>query len=123
MNKPLEIEVTYQGNIARVRLRGRLDTPGVDRIEAKFTSAVVPEGRNTVVDLSEGATSRFSLMSLTAAIRKNWIIIAALTASVALAVTFYTLGQTKIYEAEATVLFDPQPPRPLGKPHRPPNRR
>ena len=26
---------------------------GVDRIEAKFTSAVVPEGRNTVVDLSE----------------------------------------------------------------------
>ena len=53
MNKPLEIEVTYQGNIARVKLRGRLDTPGVDRIEAKFTSAVVPEGRNTVVDLSE----------------------------------------------------------------------
>ena len=53
MNKPLEIEVTYQGNIARVKLRGRLDTPGVDRIEAKFSSAVVPEGRNTVVDLSD----------------------------------------------------------------------
>ena len=53
MNKPLEIEVTYTTNIARVKLRGRLDTPGVDRIEAKFTSAVVPEGRNTVVDLSE----------------------------------------------------------------------
>ena len=53
MNKPLEIEVTYTANIARVKLRGRLDTPGVDRVEAKFTSAVVPEGRNTVVDLSE----------------------------------------------------------------------
>lgn len=53
MNKPLEIEVTYTANIARVKLRGRLDTPGVDRIEAKFTSAVVPEARNTVVDLSE----------------------------------------------------------------------
>jgi len=53
LNKPLEIEVTYQGNIARVKLRGRLDTPGVDRVEAKFTAAVVPEGRNTVVDLSE----------------------------------------------------------------------
>jgi len=53
LNKPLEIEVTYTANIARVKLRGRLDTPGVDRIEAKFTSAVVPEGRNTVVDLSE----------------------------------------------------------------------
>lgn len=53
MNKPLEIEVTYTANIARVKLRGRLDTLGVDRIESKFTSAVVPEGRNTVVDLSE----------------------------------------------------------------------
>jgi anti-sigma B factor antagonist len=53
LNKPLEIEVTYAGNIARVKLRGRLDTPGVDRIESKFTAAVVPEGRNTVVDLSE----------------------------------------------------------------------
>ena len=53
MNKPLEIEVTYIANIARVKLRGRLDTPGVDRVEAKFTAAVVPEGRNTVVDLSE----------------------------------------------------------------------
>ncbi len=53
MNKPLEIEVTYTANIARVKLRGRLDTPGVDRVEAKLTSAVVPEGRNAVVDLSE----------------------------------------------------------------------
>jgi len=53
LNKPLEIEVTYTANIARVKLRGRLHTPGVDRIEAKFTSAVVPQGRNTVVDLSE----------------------------------------------------------------------
>jgi len=53
LNKPLEIEITYTANIARVKLRGRLDTPGVDRVEAKFTSAVVPEGRNTVVDLSE----------------------------------------------------------------------
>jgi len=53
LNKPLEIEVTYTANIARVKLRGRLDTPGVDRVEAKLNSAVVPEGRNTVVDLSE----------------------------------------------------------------------
>ena len=52
-NRLLEIEVTYAANIARVKLRGRLDTPGVDRVEAKLTSAVVPEGRNTVVDLSE----------------------------------------------------------------------
>jgi anti-sigma B factor antagonist len=40
-------------NIARVRLSGRLDTPGVDLIENKFTATVVPEGVSTVVDLSQ----------------------------------------------------------------------
>lgn len=40
--------------------------------------------------------------------------IAVLSTGVALAFAFYTLGQTRIYEAEATLLFDPQPPRPLG---------
>ncbi|MCK6533039.1 MAG: polysaccharide biosynthesis tyrosine autokinase [Polyangiaceae bacterium] len=35
--------------------------------------------------------------------------------AVALAVTFYTLGQTKIYRASATIQLDPNPPRPLGK--------
>jgi anti-anti-sigma factor len=34
-------------------LRGRLDSPGVDQIASKFTASVVPDGRNTVVDLSE----------------------------------------------------------------------
>jgi polysaccharide biosynthesis transport protein len=67
-----------------------------------------------LTDLSEGVSSRFSLFGVWGAIRKNWILIAALTLAAALAATFYTLGQTKIYEAEATILFDPQPPRPLG---------
>jgi capsular exopolysaccharide synthesis family protein len=48
-------------------------------------------------------------------LRKRWMLIAAITLAVALAVTFYTLGQTKIYQAEATMLFDPNPPRPLGR--------
>ena len=51
--RELEIEVSVSGSVARVKLRGRLDTPGVDRVEGKFTSAVVPGGKNTVVDLSE----------------------------------------------------------------------
>jgi capsular exopolysaccharide synthesis family protein len=34
---------------------------------------------------------------------------------VVVGVAFYTLSQTKIYQAQATILFDPQPPRPLGK--------
>jgi anti-anti-sigma factor len=49
----MEIEILVGENIARVKLRGRLDTPGVDKIESKFTTAVVPDGRNTVVDLRD----------------------------------------------------------------------
>ncbi len=47
------MEVTYAEDIARIKLRGRLDTPGVDGIETKFTASVLPDGRNAVVDLSE----------------------------------------------------------------------
>jgi anti-sigma B factor antagonist len=49
----MDIQVTLYDEIARVKLRGRLDSSGVDQIASKFTASVVPEGRNTVVDLSE----------------------------------------------------------------------
>ena len=49
----MDMEITLIDNIARVRLRGRLDTPGVDQVEAKFTASVVPGGKSTVVDLSQ----------------------------------------------------------------------
>lgn len=41
------------------------------------------------------------------------VIVAAMLLT-GLGATFLTLGRTKIYEAQATMLFDPQPPRPLG---------
>ena len=66
------------------------------------------------VDLSERASSQFSPLAIWGAIRKHWILIVALTSASTLVAAFYTLGQTKIYQAEATILFDPQPPRPLG---------
>ncbi|HKY37057.1 MAG TPA: polysaccharide biosynthesis tyrosine autokinase [Polyangiaceae bacterium] len=50
-----------------------------------------------------------------AALRRNWIIIAVATVLAGLGATFFTMGQKPIYEAQATMLFDPQPPRPLGK--------
>jgi len=37
----------------KVTLKGRLDTPGVDRVETRFVAAVVPGGRHTLVDLSQ----------------------------------------------------------------------
>ena len=47
-------------------------------------------------------------------VRKHWTTAAATALAVILGVTFYTLGQTKIYQAAATIQFDPNPPRPLG---------
>jgi anti-sigma B factor antagonist len=49
----MDMQIDVIEDIARVKLRGRLDTPGVDQIESKFTSSVVASGVNTVVDLSE----------------------------------------------------------------------
>ena len=49
----MDMEITFIENIARIRLKGRLDTPGVDQVEAKLTASVVPGGKNTVVDLSQ----------------------------------------------------------------------
>jgi polysaccharide biosynthesis transport protein len=48
-------------------------------------------------------------------LRKHWAIALATALAVSLTVTFYTLGQTKIYRATAIIQFDPNPPRPLGK--------
>ncbi len=50
----MEFEVIDLGNdIQRVAMRGRLDTPGVDAIETRFTASLVPQGRSAIVDLSE----------------------------------------------------------------------
>lgn len=38
--------------VAKLSLRGRLDTPGVDRIETRFTAAVTPTGKHALIDLS-----------------------------------------------------------------------
>jgi capsular exopolysaccharide synthesis family protein len=48
-------------------------------------------------------------------LRKYWPTALAVTLAVLVATVFYTVGQTKIYEAQATVLLDPHPPRPLGR--------
>jgi anti-anti-sigma factor len=40
------------GNVLRVNLHGRLDTPGVDVVETRLTATLVPGGHSAVVDLS-----------------------------------------------------------------------
>jgi anti-anti-sigma factor len=50
----MEFDVTpLEGGIHRVHLNGRMDSPGVDRIELRYSAAVVASGRNAVVDLSD----------------------------------------------------------------------
>ena len=48
----MDMQIALVENIAHVKLRGRLDTHGVDEIETKLTASVVPGGHNAVVDLS-----------------------------------------------------------------------
>lgn len=40
------------GGVTCIRLTGRLDSPGIDRIEIRFTAAVVSRGHHAVIDLS-----------------------------------------------------------------------
>jgi anti-sigma B factor antagonist len=49
----MEMEIAVIENVTHVKLRGRLDTHGVDEIETKFTASIVPSGRNALIDLSE----------------------------------------------------------------------
>ncbi len=55
-NNIVEMEVTgLDDGLTKVTLSGRLDTPGVDRIEARFVAAVVPDGKSAIVDVSRVA--------------------------------------------------------------------
>ncbi len=63
---------------------------------------------------SELPDVQLSAIALWLAIRKNRGLVAILTVLVGIGTTFYTLGQTKIYEARSTIVFDPNVPRPLG---------
>jgi len=49
----VQLEISTLGDrLVKITLVGRLDTQGVDRVEAKFVSAIVPQGNDAIVDLS-----------------------------------------------------------------------
>ena len=56
-----------------------------------------------------------TFVTLWRTVRKHWATALATAIAVTLIATFYTLGRTRIYQASATLQFDPNPPRPLGK--------
>ena len=41
-----------ENGLTKIILTGRLDTPGIDRIEARFMASVVPASRSAIVDMS-----------------------------------------------------------------------
>ena len=61
--------VNQTESLSHVKLSGRLDTAGVDRIEARFNALTVARGRDAVIDLEELAliTSMGIRMLVTAA--------------------------------------------------------
>src|SRR5579859_2715495 len=92
--------------------------PGPDHIE--FVDGLHSMATNSPSPTVPGAANleantTVSISALWRTVRKHWATAAATFLSIALAVTFYTLGQTKIYRATTTLQFDPNPPRPLGK--------
>jgi len=49
----MEMELTeLDPTLNRIRLNGRLDSPGVDSIELRFTASVASAGKSAIVDLS-----------------------------------------------------------------------
>jgi len=48
----MEMHVKDVDGVVQIALVGRLDSPGVDQVETKFTARLVPAGANGVVDLS-----------------------------------------------------------------------
>jgi anti-anti-sigma factor len=49
----MEMQHDDLGDVKRVVLVGRLDTKGVDTVVSRFDAAIVPNGKNTIVDISQ----------------------------------------------------------------------
>lgn len=97
---------------------GRAPIPTVTNIPSD--PAPAETGARTARDVDErsrvpGAAPTVNLLMAWRTVRKHWVIAMATAVTVSLLVAFYTLGQTKIYQATATIQFDPNPPRPLGR--------
>jgi succinoglycan biosynthesis transport protein ExoP len=59
-------------------------------------------------------SSQLDLGALWRPIRKYWLTVIAIAVLVTVGAAYWTMRQTKVYEAYGTVQFDPNPPRPLG---------
>ena len=50
----MEMEISpIREHLVKITLAGRLDTPGVNRVETRFLASLVPHGNSAIVDLSQ----------------------------------------------------------------------
>jgi polysaccharide biosynthesis transport protein len=73
-----------------------------------------PRAATPAAERPEPEETGFDMLAIWRTVLKYWATALATALVIAVSVTFYTLGQTKIYESNSTVQFDPNPPRPLG---------
>lgn len=58
---------------------------------------------------------RLTAGTVATALRKSWLLSLAICTAVSAATAFWVLGETKIYQATATLRVDPTAPKPLGQ--------
>ena len=70
----VEMEVTGLDNgLTKIVFSGRLDTPGVDRVEARFVAAVVPGSKSAIVDISGSSSWRRWESGCSLPLRGAWL--------------------------------------------------
>ena len=79
-----------------------------------MTNDLQPRPNPALAERSEPEEGGFDALVVWRTVRKHWATALATALAISVSVAFYTLGQTKIYESSSTILFDPNPPRPLG---------
>lgn len=79
-----------------------------------MTTEPQPRAAAQTADRLEPEEGGFDGLVILRMVRKHWATAFAAALMISVSVAFYTLGQTKIFEASSTIIFDPNPPRPLG---------
>jgi anti-sigma B factor antagonist len=52
--QPVDIEVSAIGDkLVKVKITGRLDAQGVDRVETRLLASLVPKANNAIIDVSQ----------------------------------------------------------------------
>jgi anti-sigma B factor antagonist len=102
----MQIQVEDAGRgVFDIKLSGRLDTPGVSRIETRLTAQIVPRGARAIIDLSQvefvGSLAIRMFITIARAAGRNGGKIALYGAQPAVAQVFETTSLNEIVPVRA----------------------